>query len=87
MAILDKKLLDILVCPVTKSDLVYNEETNELISEKAGLAYPIKDGIPVMLPEEARKLLIKAPVAQLDRVLGYEPRGREFESLRARHFL
>ena len=56
MAILDKKLLDILVCPVTKSDLVYNEETNELISEKAGLAYPIKDGIPVMLPDEARKL-------------------------------
>jgi uncharacterized protein YbaR (Trm112 family) len=56
MAILDKKLLDILVCPVTKSDLVYNEETNELISEKAGLAYPVKDGIPVMLPEEARKV-------------------------------
>jgi uncharacterized protein YbaR (Trm112 family) len=56
MTILDKKLLDILVCPITKDSLDYNEETNELISISAGLAYPIKDGIPVMLPEEAREL-------------------------------
>ncbi len=56
MTILDQKLLDILVCPVTKSSLEYDKETNELISKEAGLAYPIKDGIPVMLPEEARKL-------------------------------
>ena len=87
MTILDQKLLDILVCPVSKKPLEYDKEANELISNEAGLAYPVKDGIPVMLPEEARKLYKKAPVAQLDRVLGYEPRGREFESLRARHSL
>jgi uncharacterized protein YbaR (Trm112 family) len=56
MLSLDQKLLDILVCPITKSSLEYNKETNELISKEAGLAYPIKDGIPVMLPEEARKV-------------------------------
>jgi uncharacterized protein YbaR (Trm112 family) len=56
MTPLDQRLLDILVCPVTKSSLEYDKETNELISIEAGLAYPISDGIPVMLPEEARKL-------------------------------
>ena len=56
MTILDQKLLDILVCPVSKKPLEYNKEANELISTEAGLAYPVKDGIPVMLPEEARKL-------------------------------
>jgi uncharacterized protein len=56
MITLDQKLLDILVCPVTKAALEYNKEANELISIEAGLAYPIKDGIPVMLPEEARKV-------------------------------
>ena len=56
MTILDQKLLDILVCPVTKAALEYDKKTNELISKEAGLAYPIKDGIPVMLPEEARKV-------------------------------
>jgi len=56
MSILDKKLLEILVCPVTKSKLKYDEEANELISDDAKLAYPVKDGIPVMLPEEARKI-------------------------------
>ena len=56
MTILDQKLLDILVCPVSKKPLEYDKETNELISEEAGLAYPVKDGIPVMLPNEARKL-------------------------------
>ena len=56
MTALDQKLLDILICPISKSSLKYDEENNELISEEAGLAYLIKDGIPVMLPEEARKL-------------------------------
>jgi len=53
---MDTKLLQILVCPVTKGPLIYNKTTNELISKSAGLAYPVKDGIPVMLEEEARKL-------------------------------
>ncbi len=53
---LDKALLDILVCPVTKAPLHYDEAKQELVSERAGLAYPIRDGIPIMLPEEARKL-------------------------------
>ena len=53
---MDAKLLQILVCPVTKGPLTYNKDTNELISKSAGLAYPIKDGIPVMLEDEARKL-------------------------------
>lgn len=52
----DPKLLEILVCPVTKSTLRYDKAAQELISEKAKLAYPIRDGIPIMLPEEARKL-------------------------------
>lgn len=50
------QLLEILVCPVTKTRLIYDEQASELISEAAGLAYPIRDGIPIMLPEEARKL-------------------------------
>ena len=50
------KLLEILVCPVTKSDLEYDSVNNELISKQAGLAYPIRDGIPIMLEEEARKI-------------------------------
>lgn len=53
---LPKDLLDILVCPQTKGTLRYDEAKQELISESAKLAYKIKDGIPVMLPEEARKL-------------------------------
>ena len=56
MAIIDEQLLDILVCPVTKKSLYLNEDTHELICEESGLAYPIKDGIPVMLPEKARKI-------------------------------
>ena len=50
------KLLDILVCPMTKGPLRYDAAAQELISDRAGLAYPIRDGIPIMLPEEARKL-------------------------------
>ena len=53
---MDPKLLEILVCPVTKGPLVYDRERQELISKTARLAYPIRDGIPVMLEEEARKL-------------------------------
>lgn len=53
---MDTKLLQILVCPVTKGPLIYNKATNELISKSARLAYPIRDGIPVMLENEARKL-------------------------------
>ncbi|MAS82992.1 MAG: hypothetical protein CMF45_09925 [Legionellales bacterium] len=52
----DTKLLEILVCPVTKQPLRYEEENGELVSEAAGLAYPIRDGIPIMLADEARPL-------------------------------
>jgi uncharacterized protein YbaR (Trm112 family) len=50
------KLLEILVCPVTKTRLEYDAEKQELVSKAAGLAYPIRDGIPIMLPDEAREL-------------------------------
>ncbi len=53
---LDKKLLDILVCPVTKGPLIYDKENAELVAVAARLAYPIRDGIPVMLEDEARAL-------------------------------
>ncbi len=53
---MDKKLLDILVCPVTKGKLIYDKDAQELISKAARLAYPIKNGTPVMLEEEAREL-------------------------------
>ncbi|MEP7329117.1 MAG: Trm112 family protein [Betaproteobacteria bacterium] len=53
---MDSKLLEMLVCPVTKGPLHYDRERQELISKTARLAYPIRDGIPVMLEEEARKL-------------------------------
>lgn len=53
---LDKKLLTILVCPVSKAPLTYDEEAQELICKASGLAYPVRDGIPVMLEEEARQL-------------------------------
>ena len=52
----DPKLLEILVCPVTKGPLRYDREAQELISKQAGLAYPIRDGIPIMLAGEAREL-------------------------------
>ena len=53
---MDAKLLEILVCPVTKAPLIYDRQRQELVSKPARLAYPIRDGIPVMLEEEARKL-------------------------------
>lgn len=52
----DSRLLEILVCPLTKGPLTYDRERGELISVKAGLAYPIRDGIPIMLADEARPL-------------------------------
>ncbi len=52
----DPKLLEILVCPLTKGPLTYDRERQELVSEKARLAYPIRDGIPIMLVDEARRL-------------------------------
>ncbi len=56
MNIPDKNMLEMLVCPLKKTTLHYDADTQELISEKARLAYPIREGIPVMLVEEARKL-------------------------------
>ena len=56
MSQIDPKLLEILVCPLTKTTLRYDKDAQELISEQAKLAYPIRDGIPVMLVDEARKL-------------------------------
>ena len=53
---MDRKLLEILVCPITKGPLIYDKDKQELISKSARLAYPIRDGIPVMLEDEARKL-------------------------------
>jgi uncharacterized protein YbaR (Trm112 family) len=53
---IDPRLLEILVCPLTRGPLTYDRERGELISQKAGLAYPIRNGIPIMLAEEARSL-------------------------------
>ena len=63
---MDKKLLDILVCPVTKGKLLYTPGAHELISKQARLAYPIRDGIPILLEGEARTLS-DAEIADLDK--------------------
>jgi uncharacterized protein len=60
----DPKLLDLLVCPLTKTALRYDRERQELVSEQAGLAYPIRDGIPVMLVDEARPLDEENPIPE-----------------------
>jgi len=52
----DPRLLELLVCPVTRAELIYDSARQELISRAAKLAYPIRDGVPIMLPEEARRL-------------------------------
>lgn len=52
----DPRLLEILVCPLTRGPLTYDRAKAELVSKRARLAYPIRDGVPIMLPEEARKL-------------------------------
>lgn len=57
----DPKLLEILVCPLTKGPLTYDSKAGELVSEQAGLAFPIRDGIPIMLVDEARALDDDAP--------------------------
>ncbi len=51
---IDRKLLELLVCPLTKGPLIYDQQRSELISKSAHLAYPVRDGIPIMLPSEAR---------------------------------
>ena len=61
MTSLDPALLKILVCPVTRGPLRYDDAAQELVSEQAGLAFPIRDGVPVMLLEEARRLEENAP--------------------------
>jgi hypothetical protein len=61
-AAVDPKLLELLVCPLTKGPLRYDRAAQELISEQAGLAYPIRDGIPIMLVDEAR------PIDERDRI-------------------
>ena len=61
---IDPKLLEILVCPLSKSPLRYDRDAQELISDQAGLAYPIRDGIPIMLVDEARQIdQAKSPTA------------------------
>ncbi|RCW84389.1 Trm112 family protein [Phyllobacterium bourgognense] len=54
--VIDRKLLELLVCPLTKGPLVYNQQRSELVSKSAHLAYPVRDGIPIMLPSEARPI-------------------------------
>lgn len=54
--VIDRKLLELLVCPLTKGPLVYDQQRSELISKSAHLAYPVRDGIPIMLPSEARPI-------------------------------
>ncbi|WP_374378292.1 Trm112 family protein [Dongia sp.] len=56
--LIDPKLLEILVCPISKTQLVYDRQKQELVSKAAGLAFPIRDGIPIMLVDEARPLEI-----------------------------
>ncbi len=60
----DPRLLEILVCPLTKGPLEYDRARQELVSRQAGLAYPIRDGIPIMLAEEARRLDTEPPGSQ-----------------------
>ena len=53
---LDPELLEVLVCPISRGPLIYDPEASELVSQKAGVAYPIRDGVPIMLADEAREL-------------------------------
>jgi uncharacterized protein len=54
--VIDRKLLELLVCPLTKGPLIYDQQRSELVSKSAHLAYPVRDGIPIMLPSEARPI-------------------------------
>ncbi|MFC7292317.1 Trm112 family protein [Hirschia litorea] len=53
---IDPRLLEVLICPASRGPLVFNKDTNELISKKANLAFPIRDGVPIMLVDEARQI-------------------------------
>jgi uncharacterized protein len=66
----DPKLLDLLVCPLTKGPPRYDRERQELVSDQAGLAYPIRDGIPIMLVDEARRLEDENPIPEQVRARG-----------------
>ena len=74
----DPKLLEILVCPLTKSPLVYDRTARELISSQARIAFPIRNGVPIMLVEEARPLS-DDPVAEGTAALHKAPKGEETE--------
>lgn len=69
---LDKKLLSILVCPVTKAPLTWVKESNELVCLASGLAYPVRDGIPVMLESQAREITLAEKEALADKRPTYE---------------
>lgn len=73
MASVDPKLLEILVCPLTKGPLRYDPERDELISDQAGLIYPIRDGIPIMLVDEARAIETPAPGEQAAATMAGHP--------------
>lgn len=68
----DPRLLEILVCPLTKGPLRYDAERQELISDQAGLIYPIRDGIPIMLVDEARPIDAPVPGEQAAAIMGAE---------------
>src|SRR5205809_6042681 len=86
---IDPKLLEILVCPLTKTTLEYDAANQELISRAARLAYPIRDGIPIMLPEEARKIddvpqvTMPLPTPIVPEMSGDKDRGAAAARLRA----
>jgi uncharacterized protein YbaR (Trm112 family) len=71
----DPKLLELLVCPLTKGPLRYDRERQELISEQAGLAYPIRDGIPIMLVDEARPIDQDEAIPEVVRARGRSRKG------------
>lgn len=68
---INPRLLEKLVCPITKTTLIYDEKAQELISEAAGLAYPIRNGIPIMLPDEAR-IVDEEKASQFRQFIGEE---------------
>ncbi len=74
---IDPRLLDLLVCPQSKSALRYDRDRNELISEQAGLAYPIRDGVPIMLVDEARIVSESDNIPEAVRVGGAGERDDE----------
>jgi uncharacterized protein YbaR (Trm112 family) len=65
VAVIDPKLLELMACPISKGPLVYDAARSELVSKSARLAYPVRDGIPIMLPSEARSLRDDPPEGQI----------------------